>query len=114
IVPRMRVLKEYSVLFFIDVFDGAENADQPVDLFVVRLEVVVADRPVVAEAIEALAFEIVGSEAQRDAAPVVRAAAEHARAEPLKVLAGRGGVGLPLERPPAERCGEPAERPLRD
>ena len=63
---------------------AAEDADERVDPVVVRLHVLVGDRPVVAETVEALAPEVVGTEAQRDAAPVVRAAAEHPRPEPVE------------------------------
>ena len=45
--------------------------------------------------------EIDGSEAQRDAAPVIGAAADDARAEPLEIGAGRGGVGLAVNVPGA-------------
>ena len=80
-------------------------------LVVVRLDVVVGDRPVVAEAVDALAAEVVGAEAQRDAAPVVRAAAEHAAAEPApRAVADR--VGLALDVPAAEAAVVVAERLL--
>ena len=90
----------------------SEDADQPIDLVVVRLQIVVGDRPVVAQAVERAAPEIVRSEPQRNAAPVVRAAADHPRPEPLPGVAGRVGVGLPVERPASERGVELSEVPL--
>ena len=92
----------------------AEDADQPIDLVVVRLQIVVGDRPVVAQAVERAAPEIVRPEPQRDASPVVRAAADHPRPEPLPGVAGRVRVGLPLERPASERGVELAEVALRE
>ena len=46
-------------------------------------------------------LEIVIGETQRDAAVVVRAAAENARAEPANSLPRRNGVGLALDVPVA-------------
>jgi hypothetical protein len=80
----------------------AEDADQLVGLVVERLDVLVGDWPVVAQAVEALPPEVVGAEAQRDASPVVGAAAEHPRSKPAEVAARRIGVGLALDRPSAE------------
>ena len=90
----------------------AEDADQLVDLVVVRLDVIVGDRPVVAEAIEALAAEVIRAESQRDAPPVIGPPAEHARAEPVELAARRRRVRLTLERPAAEGAVEFAEMPL--
>ena len=53
-----------------------------VEAVVVGLDVLVADRPVVAEAVAAAGLEVPGAEAERDAAPVVRPAAEHPAPEP--------------------------------
>ena len=88
---------------------AAEDADERVDPVVVRLHVLVGDRPVVAETIEALPAEVVGAEPQRDPSPVIRAAAEHARSEPVELAARAVRVGLAFERPPAERRVELAE-----
>src|SRR5713101_1287465 len=60
----------------------AEDSDERVELVVVRLDVVVGNGPVVAEAVDALVLEIVRTEAQGDAAPVIGPAAERARAKP--------------------------------
>src|SRR5262245_61086877 len=83
------------------IFVRAEDADQLVDLVVVRFDVVVRDGPVVAQAVEALAAKIVGAEAQRDASPVIRPAAEHACAPPRELCAWRAGVRLALDLPAA-------------
>ena len=84
VAARPRRRQEDAVGLVGQALDRSEDADEPIDAVVVRLQVVVADRPVVAEAVEAAAPEVVGAEAQRDAAPVVGAAAEHARAEPVE------------------------------
>src|SRR5207249_4918466 len=89
---------------------ASEQTDQTIDAVVVRLHVLVADRPIVAESIERLPLEVVGAEAQRDAAPVVRAAAEHAGAPPAELRAGRGGVRRAVGLPAAVTRVEFAER----
>ena len=112
VAARLRRRLEDAVRIVGQPFIRSEQADVAIDAVVVRLEVVVADRPVVAEAVEALAPEVVRPEAQRDAAPVIGAAAEHARAEPVEAIAGRGGVGLAFERPAAPAGVELAELAL--
>src|SRR5262245_9438461 len=92
----VRLVHQTGVLLMI----RAEDADEAVQLVVVRLDVVVRDRPVVAESVEALSPEIRWTEAQRNAAPVMRAAAEHPPAEPSpRALADR--VRLAVDVPPA-------------
>ena len=101
VAARLRRRLENAVRIVRQSFIRSEEADVSVDAVVVRLEVVVGDRPVVAETVEALALEIVRPEAKRDAAPVIGAAAEHARAEPVESIAGRRCVRLTFERPSA-------------
>ena len=84
-------------------FLAAEDTDERVHSIVEGLHVLVGDRPVVAEPIEALPAEIIGTEAQRDASPVIGAAAEHPRPEPVERAARTVGIGLALERPAAKR-----------
>src|SRR5689334_18829908 len=69
---------EDAVRFVRQVLVTAEQADEPVDAIVVRRDVVVADRPVVAESVSCLPLKIPGTESQRDAPPVIRPSAEHA------------------------------------
>ncbi len=64
----------------------AVHADQHFDLVVVRRDVFVVERPVEAEPVARVRLEIVRAVAQRDAAPVIGAAAEHARAPPPEAL----------------------------
>ena len=64
----------------------AVHADQHFDFVVVRRNVFVVDRPVDPEPVARVRLEIVRTVAQRDAAPVVGAAAEHARAPPPEAL----------------------------
>src|SRR5688572_15820410 len=81
VAARLRRRLENAVWVVRQAFVRSEQADVAIDAVVVRLEIVVGDRPVVAETIEALAPEVVGTEAQRDAAPVIGAPAEHACAK---------------------------------
>jgi hypothetical protein len=64
------------------------DAEVGVDAVVVRLDVGVGDRPVLAVAVVRLRLEVVVGEPQREPAPDVRLAAEHARADPGVVGAG--------------------------
>ena len=112
VAARLRRRLEDAVRIVGQPFIRSEEADVSVDAVVVGLEVVVGDRPVVAEAVEALASEIVRPEAERNAAPVIGAAAEHARAEPVESIAGRRRVWLTFERPAAPAGVELAELAL--
>src|SRR5690606_35776259 len=78
---------------------GAEHPDQLVHLVIVGLRIVIAYGPVVPMAIDALVLEIVRAEAQRYPAPVVRAAAQHVRAEPVELRAVLVRVRLTLYLP---------------
>src|SRR5690606_5028773 len=88
----------------------AEDADQPIDAVVIRCDVVVANGPVVAEAVDASATEVVRTETQRDATPVVRPSAEHACAPPVERLARCHRVRLTVDLPAADASVELAER----
>ena len=72
----------------------AGNAEIAVDPVVVRRDVGVFDRPVVAVAVAARRLEVVVGQAQRKASPDVGLAAERARAHPREVGAGVGVVLL--------------------
>ena len=89
-----------------------EDAHEAVHAVVVRGNVLVRDRPVVAVSVAALALEVVRAEAQGDPAPVVRAAADHAGAPPTPVRVVGGAVRLAVDAPPADAGVELAERPL--
>src|SRR6188472_2463892 len=78
-------------------FVRPEQANVAIDAVVVGLEVFVGDRPVIAKTVETLAPEIIRTKAQRNAAPVIGAAAQHARPEPVKSIAGRRSVWLTFE-----------------
>src|SRR5947207_3140100 len=104
VAPRLRRRLEDAVGLVREVLQVlAEDADELIDLVVIRLQVLIADRPVVAETVERLAHEIVRPEPQRDAAPVIGSPAEHARAKPVELVARSIGVRLAVERPAAER-----------
>src|ERR1044071_10165843 len=67
----------------------AERPDQPVALIVIGGDIFVRDGPVVAQPVPTLAFEVVRPEAQRNPAPVVGAAPDHAGPPPVE-LGARG------------------------
>src|SRR5690242_7528092 len=94
------------------VLAAAEDADALVHAVVGGGDIVVGDRPVVAQAVTALAPEVVGAEAERDPAPVIGAAAEHAGAPPVELGVGGAGVRLAVNVPAADAGVELAERPL--
>ena len=111
VAAGLRGRHEEAVRLVLDPLVRAEDPHHPVEAVVVRLDVLVPDRPVVAEAVAAAGLEVPGAEAERDAAPVVRAAAEHPAAEPHELAAGGDGVGLALDVPPAHAAVELAEGP---
>src|SRR5204863_8998235 len=82
-----------------NVFFRSENADVAFHFVVVRREIFVSDGPIVAEAVARGGFEIDGGKAQRNAPPVIGAAADDARTKPLKTRAGSGSVGFAFNSP---------------
>ena len=94
-----------AVRRILQAFLRAEDADQFLGLVVVGRQVVVGDGPVEAFAVAAVRLEIVGAHAQRDAAVVVGAAAQHARAIPHELAARRAGVGFAGDLPAAHQRG---------
>jgi len=80
---------ENAVRLIAKPFIGAEDADEPIDGVVVGLDVVVGNRPVVAEPVDRMPLKIVGAVPQGNPTPVVRAAADHAAPEPVERRAGR-------------------------
>ncbi len=76
---------------------------------VIRREILVSDGPIVAEAVARGGFEIDGSKAERDATPVIGAAADDAGTKPLEIRAGSGSVGLAFDIPGAVGSKELAE-----
>src|SRR5256885_6975961 len=76
-----------------------KDPDQLFNAIVVRPNVIVRDRPVVAEAIGRFVSEVTRAEAQRNAAPVVRPSANHARAPPAEFVPLGDSVRLPRPVP---------------
>ena len=111
VAARLRGRHEEAVRLVLDPLVRAEDPHHPVEAVVVRADVLVPDGPVVAEAVAAAGLEVPRPEAERDAAPVVRAAPEHPAAEPHELAAGGHGVGLALDVPPADAGVELAEGP---
>ena len=76
-----------------DVLRLSRNPDVVLDELVVRHEILVGDRPVLAVAVERLAVQILVAEPVRLAAPDIRAPADDTRAAlPTERLVVRGGV----------------------
>src|SRR5580700_7336888 len=76
---------------------AAEYADQQLDLVVIGREVLVAYGPIESQPIPATRLEVVGTVAQRDSAPVIRATPKHARPPPIEAtrsLFARAHIGL--------------------
>ena len=109
IAARARGREKHAVRIVGELFAGAEDPDQAIDGVVVGREVVVGDGPVVAQAVDRLAAEVIGSEAEGDPSPVVGAAAEHTGAPPAELGAGGDGVGLALDLPSADATVELSE-----
>ena len=79
--------KENAIWGIGNILFGAEHSDVRFHSVVVRSDVVVTDRPVFGKSITRLGFEIDGSKPERDAAPMVRAAAYYAGAKPVEICA---------------------------
>ena len=91
--------QEEAIGIVVETFVAAEHADQFVDLVVIGFDIVIADGPVIAEAVGVLALEIQGPEAQGYATPVIGSAAEHAAAPPPEICVALLRVGLPIQFP---------------
>src|SRR5262245_50989136 len=90
-------------------FVAAVQTDQLVAPIVVRLHVVIGDRPIVTQAVDALAPEVIGPESKRDAPPMIGASTEHAGAPPTELRPRSGGVRLTVDLPTAVTRVELAE-----
>src|SRR5579859_3258958 len=66
----------------LNIFFRAEDSDVRLDFVVIRREIFVTERPVVASAIVRADFEVHRRHAERDPAPVVGTSANDARTEP--------------------------------
>src|SRR5256714_11015992 len=88
-----------------------KNPDQLFNAIVVRPNVIVRDRPVVAEAIGRFVSEVTRAEAERNAAPVVRPSADHACAPPAEFVPLGDGVRLARQVPASNAPVELPERP---
>ena len=112
VAARLRRREEHSVRLVGEVFLAAEDPDQPVDLVVIGRDVGVRDGPIVAQPVAGFALEVVRTEAQRDPAPVVGSAPDHAGPPPAERGAGRARVRLAGDLPTADAGVELAERTL--
>ena len=107
---RRRRRQKVAVRLVVKTVPVTENSDELIDFVVPRRHVVVPYGPVVPKAVEAVSAEVVRTEPQRNAPPVVRTPAQHARPEPIPLRAGRVGVRLALDLPAADA---PVELPKR-
>src|SRR5688572_28720030 len=112
VAPRLRRRLKDPIRIIGQPFIRPEQPDVAIDAVVVGLEIVVGDRPVVAEAVKTLAAEIIGTEPQRDTSPMIRPAAEHSRAKPVKAFPRRRRIRLAFQRPAAPAGVELAELTL--
>ena len=67
-----------------NIFFSPEDSDIGLNFVVVRRDVFVADRPIVAHAVMRANFEIHRSHAKGDASPMIGASADNARAKPAE------------------------------
>ena len=79
-------------------FVGAVDTDEQFGFRVVRFEFFVGDRPIKPQPVARTRLEIVRPVPQRDAPPMVRSPAEHARPPPFEFLL-RFGVGVGVRLP---------------
>src|SRR5689334_11590125 len=107
--PRLRRRMEDSVGMIPQTLVASIETDEPVDVVVVWFHIVVADRPVVAESVDALPSEVIRSKAQGNPTPMIRASAEHAGAPPAELCARRPRVRLAVDLPAAIASVELAE-----
>ncbi len=105
--------QEFSVGRGSQAFLGAGDADELLGLVVIGRHFVVVDRPIRAQAVERVRFEVVIGEAQRNPAVVIGAAAHDSRAPPHELGTLGDSVRLAFEMPVAGRRGEISERPRR-
>src|SRR5437762_4878095 len=99
VAARLRRRLKDAIRLVRQILMAAEEADQPVDPIVVRCNLPIRDRPIVAESVPRLPLEIARAEAERDAPPVIGAAAEHPRPPPEKLRPWRDGVRLTFDLP---------------
>src|SRR6185503_843342 len=110
VAARLGRREEQAVGGVGDVLLAPKYAHERLELVVIGTDVVVADRPVVAEPVERLRLEVARPEAQRDATPVVGAATHHAGAPPPELVPLSDGVGLAGNLPATDATVELAER----
>src|SRR2546421_606919 len=89
--PRWRIRRVLQALV------AAVYADQQLDLVVIRRDVLVSYGPIEPQPVATPGLEVVGTVAQGDSPPVIRATTQHARAPPIEAtrrLIARAHIGL--------------------
>src|SRR5664279_817792 len=75
--PGFRWRKKYTVRIIEQSFIGSEYAQHTVNLVVIGLHILISDRPVISQSVEAFSFKIKGAKTQRNPSPVIGSSAEH-------------------------------------
>src|SRR6187455_431980 len=96
---RLGWRKENSIRFIIDPFSASKNSDQLINFVIIRFHIVVADRPVVAKAVNASAFEVLWAKAQGDPPPVICSASQHPGTEPVELRVAFVSIRFAIKLP---------------
>src|SRR5688500_11555973 len=91
--------KEKSIRIIIQTFIGAEYANQLIYTVIKWLYILIANRPVIAETINAFSFKIFRTEAKRYSSPVIGTTAQHSCPEPIPFRACFFGIGFTFKLP---------------
>src|SRR5690606_39221050 len=94
--------QENAVGLIAEALIAAEDPDQAIAIIVERRDIVVADRPVIAQAVDRLVLEVVRPEAERHPAPVIGASAHPASPPPVEPAPGSRGEWLAVDVPAAD------------
>src|SRR6185503_17146929 len=81
--PGLGRRQEESIRIVFQSLIGTVYTQQLVYLVVVRFYILVADGPVITQAIDALPLEILGAKSERDTPPVIGPATQHTRSPPF-------------------------------
>src|SRR5690242_17732294 len=84
---RRRTGLKHAIGRAADALFAASDSDEALGFVVVGRDLVISYRPVGTQAVAAVGRKVVISEAQRDTAEMISAAAHHARAEPFELRA---------------------------
>src|SRR5260221_593958 len=109
---RLGGWKKNAVRLIVNSFLCAEYSYKLIYLVIIRSHVIIADRPIIAKAVNACTLEIVGAETKGNASPMVCPATHHARSKPVKFGLVFMRIGLAIELPSAVSSIKIAKIPL--